>query len=109
MANKKVNGSNGVIRKGMVIKDQGFVPYNPPESVSTPSVDKGEITKGTARGMGEAVRGGSFEIAQEFSMPYGLGTYGSKLGRPPKKKKKGEKRKKTVKKSIKKARRRNSS
>jgi len=62
MADKK-NGSNGVTRKGMVIKDQGFVPYKAPESVSTPSGKGGEVTSGDARGMGEALRGGSFKIS----------------------------------------------
>tara|TARA_R110000744_G_scaffold88895_2_gene173080 strand:- start:37 stop:225 length:189 start_codon:yes stop_codon:yes gene_type:complete len=55
------NNPNGVIRKGMVVKDQGFVPYNAPKSVSSPSGNGGEMVKGTAKGMGEAVRGGSFK------------------------------------------------
>jgi len=59
MAEKK--NSNGVTRKGIVIKDQGFVPYNAPESVSSPSGKGGDMVSGTAKGMGEAVRGGSFK------------------------------------------------
>ena len=55
------NKSNGVARKGMVVKDQGFIPYNPPEEVATPSIEKGDIMKVKSRGMGEAERGGSFE------------------------------------------------
>jgi len=62
MADKKKD-SNGVTRKGLVIKGQGFVPYNASESVSTPSGKGGEVTSGDARGMGEALRGGSFKIS----------------------------------------------
>jgi hypothetical protein len=59
---EKGNGSVGVIRKGSVIKDQGFVPYNAPEEEPTPEVSKGTTTSGESRGMGEAERGGTFKI-----------------------------------------------
>ena len=62
MADKKKD-SNGVTRKGMVIKDQGFVPYNPPKTVDTPSVAKGTIVKGKNKGMGAALRGGNYRCA----------------------------------------------
>jgi|TARA_Y100000310_G_scaffold223738_1_gene225618 hypothetical protein len=60
MASEK--GSPGVIRKGEVIKGQGFVPYNPPQEEATPNVSKGTVTSGTSRGMGDAERGGKFKI-----------------------------------------------
>jgi|TARA_Y100000296_G_scaffold58448_1_gene67338 hypothetical protein len=59
---KNEKGSVGVIRKGEVIKDQGFVPYNPPQEEPTPDVAKGDVTSGTSRGMGDAQRGGKFKI-----------------------------------------------
>tara|TARA_R100001086_G_scaffold6361_1_gene3934 strand:- start:2107 stop:2286 length:180 start_codon:yes stop_codon:yes gene_type:complete len=59
MAEKKI----GVTRKGEVIKDQGFVPYNAPENVSTPSVAKGSIVRGKNKGMGAALRGGKYICA----------------------------------------------
>ena len=46
-----------------VFKDQGSIPYPNPKSIKTPKADKATITKGTARGMGAALRGGSFRIA----------------------------------------------
>jgi hypothetical protein len=52
--------SVGVVRKGEVIKDQGFVPYNPPKTVNTPSVAKGTIVRGKKKGMGAALRGGNY-------------------------------------------------
>ena len=59
---EKGNGSVGVIRKGSVIKDQGFVPYNAPKEEPTPEVSNGTTTSGKSRGMGEAERGGTFKI-----------------------------------------------
>ena len=59
---EKGNDSVGVIRKGSVIKDQGFVPYNAPEEEPTPEVSKGTTISGKSRGMGEAERGGTFKI-----------------------------------------------
>tara|TARA_R110000765_G_scaffold90032_1_gene171586 strand:- start:1240 stop:1428 length:189 start_codon:yes stop_codon:yes gene_type:complete len=61
MAEKK-NGSVGVIRKGMLIKDQGFVPYGDAMEETTPDVAEASSTSGKNRGMGEALRGGSFKI-----------------------------------------------
>jgi len=55
--------SVGVVRKGEVIKDQGFVSYNPPKTVDTPSVAKGTIVKGKNKGMGAALRGGNYRCA----------------------------------------------
>ena len=46
-----------------VFKDQGSIPYPNPQTIKTPKADKATITKGTARGMGAALRGGSFRIA----------------------------------------------
>ena len=46
-----------------VFKDQGSIPYPNPKPIKTPKADKATITKGTARGMGAALRGGSFRIA----------------------------------------------
>ena len=48
------------VRDGQVIKDQGFVPYNPPVEEPTPNVSKASVSKGKNRGMGEAIRGGSY-------------------------------------------------
>jgi len=55
--------SVGVVRKGEVIKGQGFVPYNPPKTVDTPSVAKGTIVKGKKKGMGAALRGSNYICA----------------------------------------------
>ena len=60
MASEK--GAPGVIRKGQVIKDQGFVPYNPPKEEATPNVSKASVSSGSSRGMGEAQRGGKFKL-----------------------------------------------
>ena len=62
MATNKKGPGAGPIAKGLVIKDQGTVPYNGPKEVSTPdaskaSVQKGSISKG---GMGAMLRGGTF-------------------------------------------------
>ena len=46
-----------------VFKDQGSIPYPNPKTIKTPKANKATITKGTARGMGAALRGGSFRIA----------------------------------------------
>ena len=56
-------GSVGVVRKGEVIKDQGFVPYNPPKTVDTPSVAKASVMKRKNKGMGAALRGGNYRCA----------------------------------------------
>tara|TARA_R110000744_G_scaffold175788_1_gene294611 strand:+ start:221 stop:409 length:189 start_codon:yes stop_codon:yes gene_type:complete len=61
MAEKK-KGSVGVIRKGMLVKDQGFVPYGDSKEEPTPDVAKASSTSGKNRGMGEALRGGTFKI-----------------------------------------------
>ena len=60
MAEKK--GSVGVVRKGIVVKDQGYVPYNDGEVEKTPDVAKASVVTGKTRGMGEALRGGTFKI-----------------------------------------------
>ena len=59
MAENKV----GVIRKGEVIKDQGFVSYKAPEDVSTPNVAKSSVVHGKKKGMGAALRGGNYTSA----------------------------------------------
>jgi hypothetical protein len=62
---KKKGKSKETIRKGMVVKDQGFVPYNGSEEISSKSGDggyAGGMASGTSRGMGGAIRGGSFKI-----------------------------------------------
>jgi hypothetical protein len=56
MAKDKKGDSVGVIRKGQVIKGQGFVPYNGPKEVSTPDVSKGDMRYVKKRGMGAALR-----------------------------------------------------
>tara|TARA_R110000744_G_scaffold104454_2_gene200024 strand:+ start:285 stop:473 length:189 start_codon:yes stop_codon:yes gene_type:complete len=61
MAEKK-SKAVGVIRKGMVVKDQGFVPYGDAKKETTPDVAKASSTSGKNRGMGEALRGGTFKI-----------------------------------------------
>jgi|TARA_R100001244_G_scaffold65719_3_gene54303 hypothetical protein len=52
----------GPITKGMIIKDQGKVPYHGPKVVSTPQVANGTSKKGTISkgGMGAMLRGGTF-------------------------------------------------
>jgi len=57
---KKNQPSVGSIAKGEVIKDQGTVPYNGPKNVATPNTLTGIVTKGTNKGMGAALRGGSY-------------------------------------------------
>ena len=54
--------SVGVSRKGIVVKDQGFVPYNNSKEEKTPNVSQASTTTGKHRGMGEALRGGKFKI-----------------------------------------------
>ena len=60
MAEKK--SSVGVARKSIVIKDQGYVPYGDAEVEKTPDVAKASVVTGKNRGMGEALRGGTFKI-----------------------------------------------
>ena len=52
----------GPITKGMIIKDQGKVPYHGPKVVSTPQVANGTSKKGTISkgGMGAMLRSGTF-------------------------------------------------
>jgi|TARA_R110001583_G_scaffold17694_1_gene71457 hypothetical protein len=45
------------------IKGQGSIPYAQAKEEKTPNTEKAKITKGKARGMGAAERGGSFTIA----------------------------------------------
>ena len=45
------------------IKGQGSIPYAQLIEEKTPNTAKAKITKGKARGMGAAERGGSFTIA----------------------------------------------
>jgi hypothetical protein len=59
---EKKKGSVGVARKGIVVKDQGFVPYSDAKSETTPNVSKATSVSGKNRGMGAALRGGSFKI-----------------------------------------------
>tara|TARA_R100000541_G_scaffold26682_1_gene36044 strand:+ start:278 stop:463 length:186 start_codon:yes stop_codon:yes gene_type:complete len=54
--------SSNVTKKGIVVKDQGYVPYNDAKDEKTPSVSKASMVSGKNRGMGEAVRGGTFKI-----------------------------------------------
>jgi|TARA_B110000495_G_C22436987_1_gene274602 hypothetical protein len=56
------NKSIGVTRKGIVVKDQGYVPYNDGKVEKTPNVSKASMVSGKNRGMGEAIRGGTFKI-----------------------------------------------
>ena len=49
------------VRDGQVIDDQGFVPYNPPVEEATPNIAKASVSTGKTRGMGEAIRGGSYK------------------------------------------------
>ena len=54
--------SIGVARKGIVVKDQGYVPYSDGKKEKTPSVEKASMVSGKNRGMGDALRGGTFKI-----------------------------------------------
>jgi len=45
-----------------VVKDQGFVPYNDVKEEPTPDVALATSTTGKNRGMGDALRGGTFKI-----------------------------------------------
>ena len=47
---------------GRKVKDQGYVPYNAPEVEKTPSTEKGTVVSGKNRGMGAALRGGTFSV-----------------------------------------------
>lgn len=49
-------------KKGIEIKDQGYVPYNDGKEEKTPNVEKGSVVSGENRGMGAAIRGGTFKI-----------------------------------------------
>ena len=60
MAGKK--SSVGVARKGIVVKDQGYVPYSDGKVEKTPDVAKASVVAGKNRGMGDALRGGTFKI-----------------------------------------------
>ena len=59
---EKQKGSVGVARKGILVKDQGFVPYNDAKTETTPNVAKATSISGKNRGMGAALRDGSFKI-----------------------------------------------
>ena len=50
----------GRVRKGIEVKDQGFVPYNAPKEEKTPNVAKAKVVRGTCKGMGDAIRGGKY-------------------------------------------------
>jgi len=52
--------SVGVVRKGIVVKDQGYVPYSDAATEKTPSTEKGTSVSGTSTGMGAATRGGKY-------------------------------------------------
>jgi hypothetical protein len=54
--------SVGTVSKGIVVKDQGYVPYNAPEVEKTPSTEKGTVVSGNNRGMGAALRGCTFSV-----------------------------------------------
>ena len=54
--------AEGKVRKGIEVKDQGFVSYNATKEEITPNVSKATKISGKNRGMGEAVRGGKFTI-----------------------------------------------
>jgi len=62
MGSDKKGSSVGPIPKGMIIKNQGKVPYHGPKVVSTPQVANGTSKKGTISkgGMGAMLRGGTF-------------------------------------------------
>ena len=59
---KDTKNSVGVTRKGILVKDQGYVPYTAGTVETTPNVAKASVVSGKNRGMGEAVRGGTFTI-----------------------------------------------
>ena len=59
----KKTKTDGGVREGIVVDDQGYVPYNDAAEEVTPNVSKGSTTKGKNRGMGAALRGGDFTIA----------------------------------------------
>ena len=62
---KKKGKSKETVSKGMETDGQGFVPYNGSEEISSESGDggyAGGMVSGTSRGMGEAIRGGSFKV-----------------------------------------------
>ena len=44
------NKSIGVTRKGIVVKDQGYVPYNDGKVEKTPNVSKASMVSGKNRG-----------------------------------------------------------
>ena len=50
----------GKVRKGIEVKDQGFVPYNAPKEETTPNISKAKKTSGVNKGMGAALRGGKY-------------------------------------------------
>ena len=54
--------TSGSVRKGIVVKDQGYVPYSNAKKEKTPDVSKASVVSGKNRGMGEASRGGTFKI-----------------------------------------------
>tara|TARA_R110000796_G_scaffold1179_3_gene4594 strand:+ start:2018 stop:2197 length:180 start_codon:yes stop_codon:yes gene_type:complete len=54
--------SSKAIKSGIVVTDQGYVPYNDGKDEKTPSVAKASMVSGKNRGMGEAIRGGKFKI-----------------------------------------------
>jgi|TARA_R110000744_G_scaffold111729_1_gene209924 hypothetical protein len=54
--------AEGRVRKGIEVKNQGFVSYNAPKEEKTPNVSKATKISGKNRGMGEAIRGGKFKI-----------------------------------------------
>jgi len=55
--------SSNVTKKGIVVKDQGYVPYNDAKDEKTPNVAKASVVSGKNRGMGKAIRGGTFKIS----------------------------------------------
>jgi|TARA_R110000744_G_scaffold36954_1_gene84998 hypothetical protein len=60
MAVIKDGKSIGKVAKGLVIEGQGTVPYNGPKSVDTPSTSTVMVSKGKKKGMGAAIRDGSY-------------------------------------------------
>jgi|TARA_R110002020_G_scaffold2227_1_gene10351 hypothetical protein len=55
--------SSNATKKGIVVEDQGYVPYNDAKDEKTPNVAKASVVSGKNRGMGEAIRGGTFKIS----------------------------------------------
>tara|TARA_R100000988_G_C3994406_1_gene164810 strand:+ start:1116 stop:1295 length:180 start_codon:yes stop_codon:yes gene_type:complete len=55
--------SSNTTKKGIVVEDQGYVPYNDAKDEKTPNVAKASVVSGKNRGMGEAIRGGTFKIS----------------------------------------------